>query len=76
VTGDATVTRTILVRQPIVPGRDTDAERAKLFEGAAERQPESFDLSPDGERLVVSLGAGSSDVVRIEGLAGIRGRSR
>jgi Tol biopolymer transport system component len=64
-----------LVRQTVVPGRDTDAERITLFAGDRDRVPESLAVSPDGRRLVVSVASGSSDVLRIEGLAGI-GKSR
>jgi len=76
VMGGDDATRTRVARQRIVPGRDTDAERVVLLEGDADSFPESLGFSPDGRSFVVSLVGQSSDVIRVEGLAGIRGKSR
>jgi len=60
-----------LVAQDIVPGRDTRASRRVLVQGAPDDMPESFGVSPDGRRLVVSLLRNRSNILMIEGLPGV-----
>jgi serine/threonine protein kinase/dipeptidyl aminopeptidase/acylaminoacyl peptidase len=62
---------TTLVAQEIAPGRDTRAARRRLFAGTPDALPESFGISPDGSRLVVSALENRSDLLLVEGLPGI-----
>lgn len=59
---------TRLVAQDIVPGRDTRASRRVLVQGTPDEMPESFGVSPDGRRLVVSSLRNRSNILAIEGL--------
>lgn len=62
---------TRLVAQDIVPGRDTRASRRVLVQGTPDDMPESFGVSPDGRRLVVSSLRNRSNILIIEGLPGV-----
>jgi len=60
--------------QPVASGRDTSGERRLLYRGSLGSPPESFGISPDGKRLVVSIREDRSDLEMIDGLQGIDGR--
>jgi hypothetical protein len=62
---------TRIVAQEIVPGRDTSASRRTLVQGTPDDSLESFAVSPDGKYLVVSVSQFRSDLLLIEGLAGV-----
>jgi Tol biopolymer transport system component len=63
---------TRLVAQEIAPRRDTRGTRWRLAEGTLEEMPESFGISPDGRQLVVSAVRGRSNLLLVDGLAGVR----
>ena len=62
---------TRLVAQEIVPGRDTSSSRRTLLQGTPDSMPESFAVSPDGSRLLVSFDQSRSDLLLVEGLRGV-----
>jgi|CXWL01.1.fsa_nt_gi serine/threonine protein kinase len=68
---DTEARATRLVAQDIVPGRDTRASRRVLVQGTPDEMPESFGVSPDGRRLVVSSLRNRSNILAIEGLPGV-----
>ena len=68
---DTEARATRLVAQDIVPGRDTRASRRVLVQGTPDDMPESFGVSPDGRRLVVSSLRNRSNILTIEGLPGV-----
>lgn len=68
---DTEAQATRLVAQEIVSGRDTRASRRVLLQGAPDDMPESFGVSPDGRRLVVSSLRYRSNLLLIDGLAGV-----
>jgi Tol biopolymer transport system component len=61
----------VLYSQPIVPGRDTTAQRVLVAAGDELRGIESFGVSPVDGRIVVSAGWGERDVMMAEGIPGI-----
>ncbi len=68
---DSASTATRLVAQEIVPGRDTSASRRTLLQGTPDSMPESFAVSPDGSRLLVSFDQSRSDLLLVDGLRGV-----
>ena len=60
-----------LVSQEIAHGRDTRATRRVLIEGSPDAIPESFAISPDGSRIVVSVTQTRSELLMVSGLAGV-----
>jgi serine/threonine protein kinase len=68
---DAEARATRLVAQEIVPGRDTRAGRRLLAQGTFEDMPESFGVSPDGRKIVISSFHDRSTLLLIEGLPGV-----
>jgi hypothetical protein len=62
---------TRLVAQEIVPGRDTSATRRSLLAGGADEILESFGIAPDGRHIVVSVFQPRSELLLIDGLAGV-----
>ena len=60
-----------LASQEIAPGRDTRATRRVLIEGSPDALPESFAISPDGSRIVVSVTQTRSELLMVSGLAGV-----
>jgi Tol biopolymer transport system component len=62
---------TRLVAQEIAPGRDTSASRRTLLQGTLDSTPESFAVSPDRTRLLVSVDQSRSDLLLVDGLGGI-----
>ncbi len=69
--GGDDVGRAVLYRQPIVPGRDTRAQRQLAAASDERRWIESFGVSPVDGRIVVSAGWGESDVLLAEGIPSI-----
>jgi len=61
----------VLYGQPIMPGRDTKAQRELVAAGDELRAIESFGVSPIDGRIVVSAGWGERDVMMAEGIPGI-----
>jgi serine/threonine protein kinase len=68
---DAASAATRLVAQEIAPGRDTSASRRTLLQGTPDSAPESFAISPDRTRLLVSVDQSRSDLLLIDGLRGV-----
>ena len=68
---DAASTATRLVSQEIVRGRDTSTSRQTLLMGTPDSMPESFAVSPDGSRLLVSVDQSRSDLLLVAGLPGV-----
>ena len=68
---DTEARATRLVAQEIVPGRDTRGSRRVLVQGTPDDMPESFGVSPDGRRLVVSSIRNRSNILLIERLPGV-----
>ena len=68
---DTEARATRLVAQEIIPGRDTRGSRRVLVQGTPDEMPESFGVSPDGRRLVVSSLRNRSNILMIEGLPGV-----
>ncbi len=62
---------TRLMAQEIVPDRDTRASRRLLAQGTFDDMPESFGVSPDGRRIVISSFRDRSNLLLIEGLPGV-----
>ena len=62
---------TRLVSQEIVPGRDTNATRRTLLVGSPDSVLESFGISPDRTRLLVSVDQSRSDLLLVDGLRGV-----
>ena len=60
-----------LVAQQVAPGRDTRGTRRVLLEGGPDAGPESFAISPDGTRLVVSVNQTRSELLLVSGLPGV-----
>lgn len=57
-----------MMRQDVVPGKDT-RETRRVIEISG--NPETWDVSPDGKRIVVSLQEGSRSLIVVTGLPGI-----
>ena len=68
---DSASASTRLVSQEIVPGRVTSASRRTLVQGTPDSILESFAISPDGSRLLVSVDQSRSDLLLVDGLAGV-----
>jgi hypothetical protein len=69
---DAGSNRWRLLAQDVAAGRDTSASRHLVVEGTADGVPESFAVSPDGSRLVISVGQPRSELLQVQGLHGLR----
>jgi Tol biopolymer transport system component len=65
------VGRTGIFVQRFEPGRDTSGTRRLLAGPDVDADAESFAFSPDGRRITVSYRRRGSDVVMLDGLAGI-----
>jgi len=68
---DDEANKKVLYRQPIVPGRDTKAQRELVAASDEQRDIETFGVSPVDGRIVVSAGWGERDVMMAEGIPGI-----
>ena len=62
---------TFLVAQEIAAGRDTSPGRRILARGTPDAPIESFAISPDGQRLFVSILQNRSELLLIDGLPGV-----
>ncbi len=69
--GDDDARKRVLYRQPIVPGRDTTAQREVVAVSDELRAIETFGVSPVDGRIVISAGWGESDVMMAERIPGI-----
>jgi hypothetical protein len=58
--------------QAFEPGRDTTSTRRRIALFDAAQTVETFAISPDGRRVIVSATERPSDLVLVEGLAGVR----
>jgi serine/threonine protein kinase len=69
--GQASDGTAAIYRQAFAPGRDTTATRQVVVPSAPGRLAESFDISPDGTRIVVSFGTVTRNILIAEGVPGV-----
>ncbi len=68
---DSLTATSSIVAQEVVAGRDTRATRRTLVRGLPDESPESFDVSPDGTHLLISVFQPRSELLLVQGLAGV-----
>ncbi|HSG01828.1 MAG TPA: hypothetical protein VLA20_11875, partial [Vicinamibacterales bacterium] len=69
--GQAADGSSAIYRQTFSPGQDTTTTRRLVVPSAPGRLAESFDISPDGTRIVVSFGAFTRNILIVEGVPGV-----